>query len=716
MSTYQKIKKYILILSVFFSVVIITHLVVIYFYDNSKLFPEQWGTISVWFIWNSPSLNPFEFWLDFSNDYILKFLYRSLLTYNITDKKIEWDIANCDFQKNFTNIKCFLKEDNFWNDWTKITKDDIVETYKYFKESDTNKSTKKLLENVDIKDNWEYLEFKPKNSDILILDIFLLPIIKKSEIDQLKLGNLNFTSLFTSSGPYNFTKKELDVKYDTKKITLTKNENPIYKNIFIWKYVFKFFNDKNSLIKNEDSLNIIFPPELESLHISPRFWIYNFILPQYIWFFLNSEKLTNLDIRKTILFHLWNSHFTELTESKWKIIKNPFFSDTIITPELSNKNISSTINDLWFFKKDFLLQELNKKYDELLKPKKVTTWLPYSTYFKAPTDKLFHFHSWAPELLISWNVSTWVQSVYINDYKLKSFIPWNTKFYFRAKTELKSLKQWENFYTLYFEINWKKIKKETLTIYYYTDKEQLNKKYSELINRLSKTHILSPQEILKIRQNKEIEKQKLQNLDNIYYYDKNYNKYTLSLYYINQWSFFDYIAKKIKDELKLIWIDVLIKELDVKWVENIISKWIKDYDMILMWVNYGHFDYNVFPFFYSWQAKTWLNFSKIKNVSLDMLLEEIKSKEFSEEKLEKIKNQILTILKNEAILKTFFSPYVSFYIDQNLKNISNVKMLPYKYYSYDIIKNSYIKEERIIDFNTKNLLGFYNWLKSFIIF
>jgi len=74
----------------------------------------------------------------------------------------------------------------------------------------------------------------------------------------------------------------------------------------------------------------------------------------------------------------------------------------------------------------------------------------------------------------------------------------------------------------------------------------------------------------------------------------------------------------------------------------------------------------------------------------------------TEEKLSSIEKESLDVLKREAVIKTFYSPYSVFYIDKNIKNLQTTDMLPYVYYSYETIKNSYIKEDAIIDFSKKS--------------
>ena len=249
-------------------------------------------------------------------------------------------------------------------------------------------------------------------------------------------------------------------------------------------------------------------------------------------------------------------------------------------------------------------------------------------------------------------------------------------------------------------------------VYYYQDKATLESKQKEVLNSLNKASIITGTDVNKIKQEQKNELQRVQALDNSYFYDKNYSKFTLNLDFVNEWPYFSYYAKRIKEELQFLWIELNSKEITQKELNSMISKWEKNYDMLLTWVNHWLFDYNIFPFYHSSQAKIWFNFSKIKNISLDVLLEKLKASQLDSEKLKQIKKESLEILKREAIVKTFFNPYSFFYIDQNIKNIHEYSLIPYKYYCYDIIKNSYIKDSRIIDYSTKSIYQFFSWLKK----
>lgn len=711
-SSYTKIKKYLLLLSIFFSVFTATHISYVYLYDWAARFPVVWWTISVWYVWGMPSLNPLEFSLNPTNDYIIHFLFRSLLRYDSKTMQMEWDLANCDLWKDFSKIKCYIKSDEKWSDWQSVTKDDVIATYKAIKDTNINPPAKQLLENIEMEDKWDYIEFSSKNADVLLLDSFLMPIVKKDDIPKFTGDNKTPESSSTS-WEYLIWKREFDSNYNVKKLTIIKRDSSTVKDTYISKYIFKFFPDSNSLTKNEDSLNIIFPDWSDKFLVSPRFLEYKYILPQYIWLFLNTEKISNIDLRKFLIFQLNNANYSEIIKpSTGKIISNPFFTNDNITPNLTNKNVASIFNSLWFYKKDFLVWEINKKYDTLLTPEKKSTEIPFNTFFKTPSDRKIYFHTGSPEILLSWNVPAWVEWIYINDYKLSSFMPWNTKFYFRAKTEYKTLVPWANTYTLFFEISGKKFKKETLTVYYYENKDQLEAKKKEIEENLSKTEELTAEQKAKIEKDKAWELQRIANLDPIFYYDKNLIKFKLTLDYSNNTPTMWALANKIKSELKLIWIDLDIKWIDQKWLETIIYKWEKNYDILLTWINHGLYYYNISPFFHSWQAKLWFNFSKIKDVSLDLLLEKLKASALTQSMLTQIEKEALVVIQRSAVVKTFYSPYNTFFIDKNIKNISEINMVPYSFFSSESIKNSYIKEDRVIDYSNKSTSWFLDWIKT----
>ncbi len=159
MSIYQTIKKYFLLLSIFIVFVISIHLIFLYLSEDAVRNPVQGGTVNIGIIGTVPNLNPAAYGADPIGDYLLRFVSRSLLRYNIETKQMEGDIANCNLGKNFSEIKCYVKKDQKWSDGSPITKEDILATYDMLQNDDINKTAKNLLKDISIQDQGEYIEF-----------------------------------------------------------------------------------------------------------------------------------------------------------------------------------------------------------------------------------------------------------------------------------------------------------------------------------------------------------------------------------------------------------------------------------------------------------------------------------------------------------------------------------------------------------------------------
>lgn len=75
------------------------------------------------------------------NDTVLRFVYRGLLRYSTTEKKIVSDLANCDIE-NFPTIQCKLNQNALWSDGTAVSNEDIISTYNLFRAKALNEYTK----------------------------------------------------------------------------------------------------------------------------------------------------------------------------------------------------------------------------------------------------------------------------------------------------------------------------------------------------------------------------------------------------------------------------------------------------------------------------------------------------------------------------------------------------------------------------------------------
>lgn len=542
MSIYQTIKKYFLFLSVFFVLITSTHLVLLYLVEDSVRTPEKGGTITIGFVGSVPSLNPAAYGTDPAGDYLLRFLSRSLLRYNVETKQMEGDIANCNLGKNFSDIKCYIKNEASWSDGNLITKEDILATYDLLKNTDTNKSAKKLLENITIEDQGEYIQFSGK-ADVLILDMLLYPIIQKDTIEKIRGGHFAVNENL-SAGPYIFEKRESDEKTKSEKISFVKNEQNEKEKIYIQRYIFRFFQDKNDLLASKDILNAVFPNSTINSIPSPRFDGYRFVFPEYIGLFFNADVI-GPELRNLLLGSFAKTKFSSLDEQTGKLLNNPFFTDESMLPtNFEAAKIETAMKNLGYFKKDALLVELTKSKTENKTPS-----TNENVYFTNPNTK--YLVTTETDLLLSGDTPADLTGVYINDYRLKSFSPKEKKFYYRATTNLGTLKKGENTYTLAFEIGGQKVPKETITIFFASTQEEANtqKKISEERLQAEKNRLISEEQ--KSTQAQETLTDKITPLDPLLYYNKDLKKFTLQFAYTKQTPYMETLATEIAEHMRI---------------------------------------------------------------------------------------------------------------------------------------------------------------------
>jgi len=140
----------------------------------------------------------------------------------------------------------------------------------------------------------------------------------------------------------------------------------------------------------------------------------------------------------------------------------------------------------------------------------------------------------------------------------------------------------------------------------------------------------------------------------------------------------------------------------------------KTYDMVFAGINLGFFD-NLFPYFHSSQIKNGYNFSNFKKLSLDILLEELKSSILSPEDDEKTKKEIIDILQQESVMKTLYTPRLSLLVDKSIKNFSFPENIKDDLLRIDALKNSYISEKKIMNLEGKSFFGFISYLFSSLL-
>lgn len=703
-----KLKKYLFFLSVFFLIFIGSHLMYLYLYNDSKKVEVEWWTLSEAIIWEFPSLNPLLQYNNY-NKYIINLLYHSLLTYDIKNGTIVWDLAKCNIS-DLTYIECNLKDNVKWSNWDNITNNDVISTYNILKNTDINPSIATILKNTKIEEkNWSII-FRNSSKDVKFLNIFFQPIVSAKILDNIWNNEL-FGNFSTENWLYNWEyivdMKTQDEILWIEKLNLIKNPYYKWEHSYISKISLKFFKDNLELIKNKDKISAFNDIENIIWNTVPRLESYKYIIPQYTSIFINKDKILNNDLRSFLLDKIDRDNIVKsIWINKYTSVLNPFLTDYNIDSKPKDQNLVKILESIWYYKKWALLESLINTLEKERKEKALKA-ISVPAKYVTSTDKKITKYTFtrASNILLKWTL--WWEnpdSVYVNSLKLSSYKKDDKNFYYRLSTspDYRTMKEWKNIYSLYFEKDWKKTLKETFTIYYYSDKIKIetikNEVLTTIINWNKRDN--NDNEI-----NKKAEKIRL--LDDKYFYNNDLKRYEINLDYIWLQKENIEISKKIKSSIESYWIIVNRKEISsIKNLNEKITKWIKEYDMILVWVNLWSFDFNLFDYFHSSQAKAAYNLSNIKRIDLDIALESLSSSIQNEEKINSLKKQVLDILKQEQIIKTIESPYLHYLVDKNIKKVNSTNKLPDTSYRFLWLKRAYIIENKQINWSNKGLGSF----------
>jgi len=736
-----KIKKYLFFISIVFLLFTSSHLIYSYIYDGSKEIAKKGGTISEAIIWKFPHLNPLKSDNDY-NDYINHMLYRSLLTYNSKEEKFEWDITNCDIS-NLSRIECFINENATWSDWTKITLDDIIWTYDKIKETNVNPILKSLLSEIIIEKWTSSIIFKSNKRDINILNIFIQPIVSTKVLSTLNNENIeaNFSPLSgIYSGNYIINQVNQDETLWITKILLDKNpaypQNPAY----IDKIILKIFTDNAHFLKHKDSVSIFNDKENLVWDSVPKLSAYKYYLPQYISLFINYESVPYPNIRNNILSIINNEKLVkELWDKNFKAINSPFLNDLNLDIKPSSSTIPALLESLWYLSKDKAIEKYssnpqntnteNKQVEiQSENNKTVEINITKDNYLKKSI--LIYEPDWVDnynytskdDILLKWKVNSGVSAVYINDYKLNWFKTWDSDFNYRLSSSYGTLKEWRNNYNIFFEINGVKTQVETIVFYYGVDKEKAeNEVLTTLINKKleeNKKQALEESQKQEEESKKQAEKEKettsikekLKNLDSKFYYNSEFNPFTLKLAYITNSESLKKTALFMKEELEKQGIKIETNGLTLKELSTQLSSSEKSYDLFVTWINLWYIPFNLFPYLHSSQIKTGYNFTKFKSLHLDKILEDIKSNNFDKQKLRTEEEKIIYNLNKEFIMKPLYTPLYSNLVDKSIDSYYISSLISSDIYRFDPLIKSYVLKERVLNDSWKWSIWFFKYL------
>lgn len=729
-----KLKKYLLLISIVFFLLPLSHLVYVYLYHDAELVAIKWWSISEWLIGNFPNLNPLKP-LNGNNKYIVNLLYRSVLRYDLSKDKIVSDIASCDIS-NLLYIECYLENNILWSNGKEINTEDIIATYKILQNTDTNPVIKSLLSETEV--SWEnnIITFKNKKSDINFLNVLFQPILPKEVIDDIWEDNLKW-NFSTIDGVYSWKYKIINVSRDltiwVTKFILEKNENYLNNPVIIDKLILKLFATPNDLLRNKDSINIFNDKNNLIWESIPRFEVQQYSLPQYVWVFLNKDKVQDVSLRSFILNQINQENLLKiLWEDQFKEINNPYLTGNSTELETKNKNLENIISKLGYYKKSKFLKDIEKKKSSYSEEANISgTGTKEETINEIEQDKtLTDFQKDSEFIILPWYVDRynfitknnvilkWVtpentSEVYINEQKIESFKENSRYFYFPLD---KNTQEWENNYNIYFTINGEKKLFEEVSFIYHKDKKTLEAEEIKFVEKLideekKKEELRKKLETIELANEAGDDETntKINELDENLYYNKDFEQFSLDLVYILWENEMEKTAVYIKNSLENIGINVKLRPIALNQLKQIIGKE-KEYDMILAGINLGYFPFNLFPYFHSSQVKNWYNFSNIRKTSLDILLEELKWDTLPRTRIEPIQKKVLEILEKEQVIKTLYTPKINILIDKNIKNTTLKQYLPNKSLRSEILSNMYILDKKIINFENKSLKDFLTFI------
>ncbi|MCT4617359.1 MAG: ABC transporter substrate-binding protein [Candidatus Gracilibacteria bacterium] len=709
----KKLKKYLFLLSIAFVVAIFSHLYYVFLYFDASEVPTEGGVVKEGIIGEIPSLNPLLEDTDY-NQYITGYLYRSLMEYNINEKKFVPSLASCNLD-NLAFIKCNIEEGRKWSDGKDVTTKDFVKSFQILKDTDINPLAKAILKNTVIEERKGYITFSTPTRDINILNILRQPVLQADYLANLKpdeiSGKLNpYNGIY--SGDYVVKDITTDDKTSIKRLVLEKNQESL-SNQYIKNISFTFFKDMPEFFRNQDKINAFYDKNKVVGDTLPRFNNNKYYLNQFVGAFVNAQKITNTDLRGVLLSYIDKDRLLGDLDQGNIEVNNPYLTDVVIDKEPENKNIEALLQEKGYYKKSGLITQIVTKKENEIIDSKMEEINPVLKYIISPVTRSQSFidhddFRLEGEIPAEDNVT----SVWINDYKLKGFKAGNKTFLYRLKEEFGNIKKGLNKYKIYFEEGGQKILKEEFDLYYNNDVNKLKdakQAYYETLRKRLKDNLELDVEMTK-EELAEVEK-----LDKKYFYNSDLKKFTLRILYIDSQKDALVIAEHFKNNLAVSGIEVELVPISVNALLASISDGSKDYDIIIAGIDLGYFDFNLFPYFHSSQAKNGNNFSNIKKPELDILLEELKENNLSEKKRDLLKNKVLEILSKEHIVKTIYSPCLYYLTDKNIKNFKKVEHTP----DMDLRKkgylNAYITFKKQARSEERGLISFIKFLYKIMV-
>jgi ABC-type oligopeptide transport system substrate-binding subunit len=681
MRIYSEIKKYLLFLVGFFCLVIVAHIVLLYIYHDAEKYPLPGGTINVGMIGDRTDINVLNFDTKIENDpndTVLRFIFRGLVRFSPTDKKIVNDLANCDIDK-FPVVRCTLSQNALWSDGSSMTTEDVISSYAFFREKSTNEYTKSQLKLVDISEDTGDIVFRFTTRDVTAIQTLFLPILRKKDITTEWNGLIHEKLSF--SGPYIYKAKE------DKKETLFLPRNPYYTHTnrpFYFDQVrfgFGLTNKEITRVINPDILLSDTPVNTKNG------WQHPYIRPAFYGAFMNTNTLP-VALRRTLFTDILATINTE--DVSLLPQENIFLGDIPNTPRASTENtFFQTVFGLWYsFGGTFQAPENTPK----TAPKKVLT------YITAPENTSPSFIG-AASFDVRGNAPAGTTKVIVNDYTLKNFSSRKRTFSYTAKKEFWNLTIGQNIFRISFYGGNKILAEESITIYHSTDSSQLNSMKSEW----EKANTPVPDVVVAP---KDLDPKKL--------YNREGKVLSFRIVVQSDTPYLSRLANATADKLREFGTEVVVEEIPLTDIKKNLSDANFSYDILFSGVHLGLFYYNVSPFLHSNGIKNWYNLIRLKDSTLDTLLNRLTERLYynAPDRLREIQINIQKILERESAVFTFWSPYEYIATKNTLLGLKIPEFMAGREMLIDVLSRWYFKEGYKRTNETKSIFWFFEWLKN----
>ncbi len=651
-------------------------------------------------------MNPLSYGAKTADNFVFRFLFRSLITYNPESGTFAGDLATCDLT-NLEKVVCTLKNNIEWSDKTAIQNGDVIATFDAFREKETDTKMLAFLKWLTVKEDKDTITFTTKTKSPLILDLLTYPIIRSDMIEQLKTDRFG-TGLYITSGLFKFFEIAHDDEYGFDRVSLVRNDTSNLPGAWLDKIHFKYFPDSTTLERGIETVSIIIPPGRNTnISLTGRFKEYQYTGYEFFGVFLHTDRLP-LNLRNSLHWQIGTLLSGSIDPSHRKI--DNFFRDAGDTFPLKNLgNFPDILRKNGYLKKEEIIANLDAE------PTTVTGGIVYDKprYFENRQNSIVTFGPMPDKdkgMVLYGNVPATTTAISINDYTLQEYKPWNTEFAYKISEANGTIKQWENRYTLTMNTGALTTTGETITLYLSNDTGALAT-YQEMINSGYLARINTPAIVADRQRKKDERKTKLTELDDRYYYNAEGKPFNIKVAYTTwpQWT--ESYALEIEKILKNLWVITQLVAYKSTEIEDLIRSGKKDYDILVLGIetpgNIGH----IGQLFLSSEAGVGVNFSNIESTKLDELFMTLRTA-VDADAVRKITEEITGFMREESFFLPISSPLRSIYVDRNLKWVPSFNIVPDISQFYNVFNYVSIKDTYILNMTGKSVPWFLSWIVS----